>query len=171
MMTTTNFSVVMILTGTTTALMAGLFYAWSCSVTVGLADLPDKEYISAMQSMNRAIQNPAFFICFFGAAILLPLSAYLQFRINLSARFWFLLAATICYLVGVMGVTIAGNVPMNEALDALQLHSASIREIAAHRARFEGPWNSLNMVRTISSIFSIACFLIACLWSKGQLKQ
>jgi len=130
--------------------MAGLFYAFSCSVNLGLARLPNAEYVSAMQSINRAIQNPVFFAAFFGAPILLPLSVFLHYEQPLTMRFWFLLAATIIYLIGTFGVTIFGNVPLNNTLDRFNLQSASEEEIAVQRDNFEGQWNNLNTVRTVS---------------------
>ena len=148
---------------TTTALMAGLFFAWSCSVTLGLARLTDEEYISAMQAINRAILNPVFFSCFFGSALLLPLSTYLYYDHTLSIRFGLLLVASLLYLLGVMGVTILGNVPLNEALDAFNLASASTQELAAQRTTFEGPWNQLNIIRTIASTLAIIMLILACL--------
>ena len=57
-MTTTN--IILTIAATTTALIAGLLYAYSCSVNIGLGRLADAEYISAMQSINKAIQNPLF---------------------------------------------------------------------------------------------------------------
>lgn len=142
---------VLILTTTVTGLVAGLFFAWTFSVTRGLANLSNSEYISAMQSLNKAIQNGVFFICFFGAAILLPISAFIHYQNPLSTRFWYLLFAAIIYLAGVMGVTISGNIPLNQMLDNFNLHSASLEEIAHQRAKFELPWNRLNNIRTITS--------------------
>ncbi|MBA4124294.1 MAG: DUF1772 domain-containing protein [Acidobacteria bacterium] len=161
MPTLTN--IILVITATTTALMAGLFYAFSCSVNLGLARLSNAEYISAMQSINRAIQNPIFFAAFFGAPILLPLSVFLHYGQPLSARFWFLLAATIIYLIGTFGVTIFGNVPLNNVLDRFNLQSASEEETALQRANFEGRWNNLNTIRTVSSTLAIVFVVIACL--------
>jgi uncharacterized membrane protein len=98
--TPTLTNIILVITATTTALMSGLFYAFSCSVNLGLARLSNVEYISAMQSTNRAIQNPIFFAAFFAAPILLPLSVLLHYGQPLTMRFWFLLAATIIYLIG-----------------------------------------------------------------------
>lgn len=75
-------------------------------------------------------------------------------------RFWCLLAATALYIIGVLGVTMVGNVPLNETLDAFDLQSASVREIAAQRAAFEVPWNRLNMVRTIASMLALVFVVI-----------
>jgi len=156
-------NIVLVLAATSTALMAGLFYAWSCSVTIGLAKVPDTVYITSMQAMNRAIQNAAFFACFFGALLLLPLSAYLHYSSPVPGRCWCLVAASLLYAIGVFGVTVAGNVPLNEALDAFHLPSASAQEIAAQRARFEGSWNRLNLVRAIAGTLSVIMVIIACL--------
>ena len=64
-------NVILVITATLTALMAGLFFAWSCSVMPGFARLKDREFVAAMQAANRAIQNPVFFAAFFGAPIFL----------------------------------------------------------------------------------------------------
>ena len=149
------------MTATLTALMAGLFYAWSCSVMLGFARLPDREFILAMQATNRAIQNPIFFAAFFGTPIFLPISAFLHY--GQTPRFWFLLAATVIYLIGTFGVTVFGNVPLNNTLDRFDLHSAPEAEIAVQRGEFERRWNNLNTVRTISSTLALILVVIACL--------
>jgi len=163
-MTTPNM--ILLITAVATALIGGLFYAWSCSVTPGLAQVDDATFITSFQAMNRAIQNPAFFASFMGTALLLPLSMFLQYRYGAMVPFRLLLAASVVYLAGVMGVTMAGNVPMNNALDAFNLKTATAQEIAAQRARFEGPWNRLNTIRTLSAVLTIVLVLLACMRSK-----
>lgn len=164
LMTTSN--IMLLVTAVTTALIGGLFYAWSCSVTPGLAQVDDAGFITAFQAMNRAIQNPLFFACFMGTALLLPLSTFFQYRHGAMVPFRLLLAASVVYLVGVIGVTAAGNVPMNNALDAFNLKTASAQDIAAQRARFEGPWNRLNNIRTFASVVTIVLVVLACMRSK-----
>jgi uncharacterized membrane protein len=156
-----NFSnTILFFTGLFTALMAGLFYSWSCSVTLGLSKLTDREYISAMQYLNREIQNPVFFISFFGAATLLPICSYMQYNQ--------LLTATIIYLAGVMAVTIFGNIPLNQTLDKFNLTNATLIEITKQRLSFEVKWNNLNMIRTVASIFSLILILIACIYKTNK---
>ena len=116
-----------------------------------------------MQSTNRAIQNPIFFTAFFGAPILLPLSVFLHYEQPLSVRFWFLLTATIVYLTGTFGVTLFGNVPLNEKLERFDLKTASAEAIAANRGEFEGRWNNLNIIRAVASTLAIMLVVIACL--------
>ena len=157
--------IILVITATTTALMAELFYAFSCLVNLGLARLSNAEYISAMQSINRAIQNPIFFAAFFGAPIFLPLSVFLHYGQPLSVQFWFLVAATIIYLIGTFGAPIFGNVPLNNILDRFDLQAASEDETALQRTNFERRWNNFNTVRTVSSMLAVILVVIACLSS------
>jgi uncharacterized membrane protein len=155
---------ILILTTVLVALMAGLFFAYSCSVVPGLGRLSDKEYLSAMQSINRAILNPLFLGCFMGALLLLPLSAWMAYRqLVLPARFWFLFMAFLAYVIGVFGVTVAGNVPMNNILDKLDITGSSLEVLRMQRMAFENRWNFLNHIRTISAIISLVLTLLACL--------
>ncbi len=160
-MTLTN--IILVITTTTVALIAGLLYAYSCSVNIGLGRLSDTEYVSAMQSINRAIQNPVFFISFMGSLVFLPISTYLNYGQPISTRFWLLLAATSTYLIGVFGITIFGNVPLNNALEVFSLPSASVKDIAVQRAKFEVPWNNFHLIRTVASIVALILTIVACL--------
>ena len=155
-------NIILIITATATGLIAGLFYAYSCSVNIGLGRLPDKEYIAAMQSINIAILNPLFFVSFLGTLLLLPLSTYLNFEQPLSTRFLLLLAAAIIYAIGVFGVTMLGNVPLNDALAGFDLEHASVKSIYEQRIRFEQPWLFLHQVRTIASVVCLILVIISC---------
>ena len=160
-MTTSNL--ILVLTTTCTALMAGLFYSYSCSVVPGFKLLSDPEYIASMQSINKAIQNPLFFLCFFGTLILLPISTYLNYFQHSPLRFWLLLTSTILYFIGVFAVTVFGNIPLNNALEKFNMLNASIDTISKQRTIFEKQWNNLNIIRTVSSIASLIFIIIACI--------
>lgn len=159
-------NIILVITAVLNALVAGLFFAWSVSITQGLLRVSDSEYISAMQSTNRAIQNPVFFTAFFGAQILLPVCLYLFYGQN--PRFWLLSGAFAVYTIGVMGVTIFGNVPMNNALDQFDLKSATPNAISEQRKNYEARWNNLNSIRTVSSAIAITLIVIACVQSKSE---
>jgi uncharacterized membrane protein len=154
----------------TTALIAGLFYGYSCSVNAGLGRLPDTGYLAAMQAINREILNPLFFMSFMGTLILLPLATWLQYGHPVSLRFYLLLAATLVYGIGTFGVTIIGNVPMNNALDAFNIQAASAEEISQQRALFEKPWNKLHSIRTIANAIALILVLVACIVKSDTLK-
>ena len=156
-------NVILVITNITTALIAGLYYSYSCSVNPGLAKLSNAAYIESMQQINIAIQNPVFFISFMGTLLLLPLSAYLSYNQADNTRFYFLLAAAIIYAVGSMGVTMMGNVPLNNALAAFQLKTASDTQMEIARRAFEGPWNKLHTIRTWATVISLALVVVACI--------
>ena len=156
-------NITLIITATVTALIAGLFYSYSCSVNPGLGKLPDEQYLAAMQAINKAILNPWFFVSFVGTLVLLPVSTFMHYGAPVSARFWCLLLATIVYGAGTFGVTMFGNVPLNNALEKFDLTSATIDAIKAQRLAFEKPWNSFHTVRTLASAAALLLVIIACL--------
>ncbi len=158
--------IILAITAILTALVAGLFFAWTVSITQGLLRVSDSEYVSAMQATNRAIQNPVFFAVFFGAQILLLVCLFLFY--GQGARFWLLLGAFALYAIGVMGVTIFGNVPLNNQLDRFEMQTAKPAEISAARKNYETVWNNLNTIRTVSSTLAVTLVIIACLQSKND---
>jgi len=149
-------STIVFITAFFLALMAGVFYAYSCSVNPGLNKLPANEYLRSMQFINRAILNPFFLLPFVTTAILLPLSAWLAYRSGMSLQFYLFLAAALVYAVGAFGVTILGNVPLNEMLDKTDLTSVDVEQL---RVRFEIPWNKLHTIRTVSIVVSLVLVL------------
>lgn len=152
-----------------TGLMAGLFFSWSCSVVPGLAKVTDCNYLAAMQSINREIQNAYFFSCFFGALVLLVISTFMAWQPgHHDFRFWCLLAATLIYAFGVVGLTIAGNVPLNDLLENFDLKNASPESMAAMRLKFESPWNNFNLIRAIGAVVSFVLALLSCLGAPGR---
>ena len=116
----------------TTALSAGLFYAWVVSVIPGTKKIPDQAYLETMQSINREILNAGFFFIFFGAFFFLICSTYLQYKVKVDTVFYLMLLATILYAVGTIGVTMFGNVPLNNMVEAMDLSSLQTETIARH---------------------------------------
>ncbi|WP_027379535.1 chryseobasin maturation helper ChrI [Chryseobacterium daeguense] len=156
----------LIVTATVTALIAGLFYAYSCSVVLGLSKLSDTEYLKSMQSINREILNPVFFISFMGTAVLLPASTI--FYRSQNPVFIFLLLATLAYLIGVFGLTIFGNVPLNDQLDKFDIMNSTPEAIKEMRDRFENSWNFFNNIRTVFSLITIILTICACVFNKTE---
>jgi uncharacterized membrane protein len=163
-------NITLLATAFTTALIAGLFYAWSCSVIPGLGKLSDANYLLAMQSINREILNPLFFMSFMGTLFLLPLSTWLQYNPFTPVRFYLLLGATIVYGAGTFGVTIFGNVPLNNALDAFHIQPDSTETLSQQRALFEKPWNQLHAIRTIANVIALILVLLACIMKQDAAK-
>ena len=132
-------------------LMTGIFFTWSNAVKPGIGKLSDLEYLRALKSMNRAILNNTFKIIFLGAIISVGLLPVFYFNLYSQNVFWLFLFALIIYSIGVFGVTLIGNIPLNELLDKTKLESISLEEIKSLRRTIEIRWNNLNLIRCISS--------------------
>jgi uncharacterized membrane protein len=152
---------ILVVTTVAIALIAGLFYSWSCGIVQGLGKLMDKDYLQAMQYINREIQRPLFLVLFVGTVMLLPVSAWLSYRAGQQSTFDWILMAMVFYIAGVFGVTIAGNVPLNNMLDRFNLSDSSLESIANTRAAFEKKWNFLNRARAFFAVAGLACTVIA----------
>ncbi|MBT8264736.1 MAG: DUF1772 domain-containing protein [Muriicola sp.] len=144
-----------------TGLSAGLFYAWQVSVIPGTKQLSDKSYLEAMKSINRTILNPAFFIIFFGSLLFLLISTYLQYQEAVDITFSLLLGATVTYVLGTFAVTAFGNVPLNDALEKVNLSELSNSDLHDTREAYEKKWNQFHVIRTIFSVLAfVQCLMV-----------
>ena len=142
-----------------TGLSAGFFYTWAVSVIPGTKKIATPAYLETMQSINREILNPWFFAVFFGCLILLIASTIMQYE--MKPAFLLLLLAAIVYTLGTFGVTAFGNVPLNDALDAIDLAVADVTELTDFRWNYEVKWNRLHLIRTVSALVSFLLSLAA----------
>lgn len=139
-------------------MMAGLYFAFSTFIMTALGRIPQAHGISAMQSINVVIQQSLFMPLFFGttlAALLLAGLALL--RLNEPAGMA-MLAAGILYVAGMFVSTIVFNVPLNNALAAVDPSSA---DAAAVWTRYLKDWTFWNHLRTIASAAASILFVVA----------
>ncbi|WP_017591654.1 anthrone oxygenase family protein [Nocardiopsis potens] len=135
-------------------LNAGLFFAFTTAVMPGLGGASDTAFIDVMQRINRRILNGRFFAVFFGAPVLALIWAVAATGSGAAVAVpaW----AAFVLLAGHFLITAAVNVPMNDALEAAGPADRSA-DPARVRARFEGPWNRWNRIRTVLSAAALAC--------------
>ena len=147
----------------TTGLVAGVYYAYTVSVNLGLAAQPDASYVATMQAINERIENPLFFASFFGAA-LFPLAALAAHysRRSRSGRLWLIALACVLYIGGSFLLTAFVNVPMNEEL-ARVASDVSAGDLARARDAYEDPWAFWNGVRAVFSFLAFLVLIGACL--------
>ena len=136
--------------------MAGIFFTWSNAVKPGIGKLSDIEYLRALQSMNRVILNNAFKIIFLGAIIAVALVPVFYFNLYPKNIFWLFVFTLVIYWIGVFGVTVSGNIPLNEILDKTNLESITSEEIKTLRKSIEVKWNNFNLIRCISSAITFS---------------
>ncbi len=102
-------------------LIAGFFYAWVCSTMWGLDNLPPDAAIRAMNAMNISVRNAVFFPTFFLTPIVLGLTGFLALFLRSWTVGFAFLGAAIIYILGVFLPTVMVNVPMNTALESVDL--------------------------------------------------
>ena len=144
-----------------TGLMAGIFFTWSNAVKPGIGKLSDIEYLRALQSMNRVILNNAFRIIFLGAIIAVALVPVFYFNLYPKNIFWLFVFTLVIYWIGVFGVTVSGNIPLNEILDKTNLESITSEEIKTLRMSIEVKWNNFNLIRCISSAITFLILIVS----------
>ncbi len=154
---------VMLVAATVTmGIMAGVFGLYSHTVMPGLRRTDDRTFVAAFQALDRAIINPWFMLGgFVGALVFTVASAALLFGPGSPALSW-TVAALVLYLV-VFVITVAVNVPMNNALKAAG-DPDEITDLAGVRARFdEAKWSRWNHLRTVATTAALICLAVALL--------
>ncbi|WP_374447953.1 DUF1772 domain-containing protein [Stella sp.] len=123
-------------------LVAGIFFAFSTFVLAALDRLPPEDAAAAMRAINVTVLNPLFFAAFFGTGGLALAAAVVHWPDPA------VLGAAVCYLAGTIGVTIAGNVPLNERLARGGLDWPGYRR----------PWGRWNHVRAAAALAAAVLF-------------
>ncbi len=139
-------------------LMAGAFFAFSTFVMRALGRIAPARGIAAMQSINIAVINPLFLGVLFGTGVLCVLLAVAALMTWPATGAAYLLVGSLLYVVGNVVVTMVGNVPLNNALAAVQPDSA---DGARLWARYLTRWMAWNHVRTVTALGASACFILA----------
>lgn len=143
-----TWTFVVLLAATVTAgLVAGLFYAYSCSVMPGLARGDDKTFVEGMRGINVAIINGWFMLSFLGAPLLAGVAVILN--LGAGATLWWSVGG-FAGLLAMIVLTAVVHIPMNNAL------MEGGEAYAQVRAKFESPWVRWNIVRTLVTIAGFA---------------
>ena len=139
-------------------LSAGVFFAFSAFVMPALGRLPSGQGIAAMQSINKLAVTPAFMTALFGSALACAgLAAWSVVAWGERPAPW-LLAGGVLYLVGAIVVTIAVNVPLNDALATTRPDGAG----AADRwSGYLRRWTAWNHLRAAAAIVATGLLIVA----------
>ncbi|MFD4034879.1 DUF1772 domain-containing protein [Streptomyces sp. NPDC058637] len=135
-----------------TGLYAGFMLTFMIAVMPGLAALSDDQFASAMRRFNEKVPGPPFLVLFAGV-VLLPAAVLVA-----GTSDWpVVLGALLCSVVGHL-ITIAGNIPLNNALAGSEGGDDS-----AARTAFESRWNGLHRARTAFSLLAFTLLIVAAL--------
>jgi uncharacterized membrane protein len=139
-------------------LIAGLYFAFSGFLMTALSRIDQASGVAAMNSINTVILRSLFMPIFFGttlAALILAVVAVLRWSAPGSSA---MLVGGVVYVVGMFVVTMLLNVPLNNALQAVDPASA---DAATTWARYLRNWTMWNHVRTVASTAACALFILA----------
>jgi len=138
-------------TGLACMLAAGALFAFSAFVMAGLDRLPSEQGLPAMQSINERAVTPVFMTALFAPAALCV-------AVAIGDGSALAIAGAAAYLAGPIGTTIAGNVPLNDAL--ARLDPADPRAGARWRD-YSRRWTRLNHLRVALGIAAAALLVAA----------
>jgi uncharacterized membrane protein len=151
---------VLLLATLASGLIAGLFYAYACSVMPGLHGADDRTVVEAMLRINVAILNGWFFATFLGAPLLIVLAGVLHLVGGGGTRALPWIVAGFVGIAVMWVITVAVNVPLNDALAAAGSAERAV-DLTAVRAAFEATWVHWNIVRAVASTAGFGCLLWA----------
>jgi len=95
--------------------------------------------------------------------VMFPLSLWQMYSQQPPEAYYYILLAAVLYFIGVFGVTVLGNVPLNNQLAGFDISNATIDEISAMRLTFEKPWNTFHFIRTVSAVILFGLSIISVL--------
>ena len=136
------------------ALIAGFFYAYHCSVMPGLAATDAVSAIKAMQGINAVVRNAVFAFSFFGTLAFGGIAILLL----IGAGSWPLalaLLGTAIFGLGAFMVTLLYSVPLNEGLANIV---PTAENAAAIWQAYLEPWMFWNTLRMVMSVLTLAAF-------------
>jgi uncharacterized membrane protein len=135
-----------------------VFFAFSAFVMPALDRLPTAQSIAAMQSINKLAVTPAFMTVLFGTALAgAALAVWAVTSWGQRPAPW-VLAGSALYLIGAIVVTIAANVPLNNALMTVHPEGTGA---AAHWSSYLSHWVAWNHVRAAAALGAAALLTVA----------
>ncbi len=135
---------------------SGMMYVFSTGVMQGLGRLPEAEVIRAMQAINVAVINPLFLGVFMGTGLFVGTLAAMNLFGGAATNPW-LLAGALVYGAGVVAVTIGGNVPLNDALEAVDASAAAV----GAWQDYARPWLVWNHIRSTCAAVASGLLVLA----------
>lgn len=144
--------------------VAGIFFAFSSFVMPALARVDPRSGIEVMNAINVTVYNRGFMFVFMGTAaacLLLAPASYLWWD-RLDGKL--LLFAALTFLTLSVFVTLAFNVPLNDALSVTDDGSHQQAELWG---RVLDEWPFWNHARTLASMLSAITLTIVLLRHNG----
>ena len=138
-------------------LIAGVYFAFSTFVMTSLARIAPAAGIAAMNAINAVIVTSVFMPVFLGTTLAAAVLAGLAFFRWSGPGSTAVLAGGAVYVIGMLAVTLVFNVPLNNALAAVDPSNA---DSAALWARYVRDWTLWNNIRMAASAAACTLFIV-----------
>ena len=139
------------------AVLGGVFLAFSDFIMRSLANTGGAGGVEAMQVINREVFRWVFMTLFLGMAAVSVFMAIYCMLYSLEGAGAFILAGAVIYLLGCFAVTVLFNVPLNEALAAMDFSETATQEYWT--GTYLPQWTKWNTVRTVACLLAAAMML------------
>jgi len=162
----TVLELILILATLCCALTAGFAFAFATMVMPGLGKLGNQAFIRGFQVIDGVIQagQPVFGLVWIGSAVTLLLSAVLGALQLDGIERVVLVGSALIYVVGVQVPTFRINVPLNNALQTLDVEAMDEAALASARRDFEARWVRWNAIRTLIAALVSVALMVVLLW-------
>lgn len=147
----------MLVTALACSMAGGSLFPFSNFAMAGLKRLPARDGIAAMQSINVRALGPASMALLFGTGLAV-IAVSVWSLVDGSRPVGWVLAGSLVYLVGIPGITLALNVPLNIRLERLDPNGPEAAEFWAH---YNTSWTAYNHVRVGAGLLAGALLIIA----------
>ncbi|MEN7343618.1 MAG: anthrone oxygenase family protein [Pseudomonadota bacterium] len=143
-------------------LIAGLVFGFTTVIMPGLAALDDRQYIRSFQVIDGVIQRgqPIFGVVWLGSTVAIVVAAAIGIQQLDGIERLLVIAGALAYLVGVQAPTFIVNVPLNNAIQKVDVDGLDDAAMAAARLAFERRWVRWNTIRTIVATAVSAIMMI-----------
>lgn len=136
-------------------LIAGLYFAFSTFIMTSLGRIDQPAGIAAMNAINVDIQRSVFLPLFLATTLSAAALAVIGMLQSSEPGAISMIAGGLLYVIGMFVVTMAFNVPLNNAL------AAGGPDAGLVWARYLREWTPWNHVRTITSTLACVAFVHA----------
>lgn len=139
-------------------LIGGLYFAFSTFIMTALGRIDQAAGIAAMNSINVEIVRSLFMPVFLGTTLSCAVLVVMGLLRPGEPGAVSMIIGGGAYVIGMFVVTVVFNVPLNNALAAVQPASA---EAASVWATYLKDWTFWNHVRTVASLGASVLFIAA----------
>ena len=139
------------------AMIGGIFFAFSNFIMKALQRVPSPEGMLAMQTINVTVLNRGFLGVFMGTALICLILAVIAVAEWEMARSPYLLGGAVAYIGGTWFVTVLGNVPLNNKLAGADREDPESMKVWAH---YLERWTTLNSHRAGAAVCASTLFFI-----------